>query len=1011
MNQEDFDTPSYNWYMWECRYRGYYHYPYRVPLEIPFHRFQHTIDNNEIIDDGYVPSFFEKLWKRKEVKTLVEEDEEEYKHSPELTKKPEIHVIELSFSQGNNTDARLWVELLEMLSLVSNPLSFEIIGTGSDIKVQVCCYVKDYPRVSSHIKAFLPSVILSVGEQYPHIFDNGRGDIAIADLGLEYESMLPINTLETRNDDPLRSIIAFMDSLNSEEVGIFQILFQGIKSPLGREMMVAVSDGAGGSFFNDDNEMLQGAQEKVSSPLFSCVMRIATQGRNKSTSKNLCKQLLGSLEHISDSGMNNLIALSNLGYSYKDHVMNIFRRQSNRPGMTLNSRELALFLHYPSSSIVSPKLDIHGQASKQAPYFVQNQKYALGSNTHQHRAVPVSLSDEQRLSHTHIIGVTGAGKSTLLARLFLEDVEHGNGCVMIDPHGDIIDDILLRIPKERAKDVIILDPSDTDFPIGFNVLHAESEAERIVLSSDLVATFKRYATSWGDRMTSVLSNAIDTFLDSERGGTLIELKRFLLEKTFRTTFLKSVSDPQLLYYWKHDFVLVPRASLTPLLIRLDTFLRPKIVRMMMAQREGLDISKVVRDGKILLVKLSQGLIGEENARLLGTLIVTKLGQVALGRQALAKEERKPFYIHMDEFHHLITPTIADMVSGVRKYGVGLTLAHQDLTQLGDDKRLLRSVVSNPNIRMCFRLSYEEAKVMELGFTSFSKEDLVSLERGQVIMRVGGAQHDFNLKTEALEDAPDHGNDIRSEIIKNSRENYARKREDVEELLRTLLPTSSQEKEKEKINYVENIQGKKEETEDARHLSVERPPIVLENDFKKEVKELKEEAKEKNIIREHEHLKASLSKLAQDRGFRVVLEEATESGGRVDIGIHADDVSLACEISCTNTPEYEMKNIHKCLEAKYSAVFMVSKGDEHLKKIEALALKSLSKKEFKNVFFFHPDDFLDQLQDFIPKPKSTEKIIKGYRVKVNYSEMSAEEQEKAKKTIAKTVLDSMKKKKK
>jgi hypothetical protein len=144
-------------------------------------------------------------------------------------------------------------------------------------------------------------------------------------------------------------------------------------------MMVAVSDGAGGSFFNDDNEMLQGAQEKVSSPLFSCVMRIATQGRNKSTSKNLCKQLLGSLEHISDSGMNNLIALSNLGYSYKDHVMNIFRRQSNRPGMTLNSRELALFLHYPSSSIVSPKLDIHGQASKQAPYFVQNQKYALGS--------------------------------------------------------------------------------------------------------------------------------------------------------------------------------------------------------------------------------------------------------------------------------------------------------------------------------------------------------------------------------------------------------------------------------------------------------------------------------------------------------------------------------------------------------------------------------------------------------------------------------------------------------
>src|SRR5262249_47618816 len=194
-----------------------------------------------------------------------------------------------------------------------------------------------------------------------------------------------------------------------------------------------------------------------------------------------------------------------------------------------------------------------------------------------------------------------------------------------------------------------------------------------------VSAFRRFSTSWGDQMTSVLANAVLAFLESDQGGNLADLRRFLIERDFRKSFLETVRDPEVLYYWQKEFPLISQKPQGPLLNRLNTFLRPKLIRYMVAQKENkLDFRTIMDEGKIFLAKLAQGAIGVENAYLLGTLIVSKLNQLVLSRQEQKESERRNFYLYVDEFQNFITPSMASILSGARKYHLGLILAHQDL---------------------------------------------------------------------------------------------------------------------------------------------------------------------------------------------------------------------------------------------------------------------------------------------------------------------------------------------
>ncbi|MFT5890394.1 MAG: hypothetical protein ACI9Y7_000484 [Dokdonia sp.] len=1007
MSLSALEKATLNFYEWDYLGRGYYSYNEQVDLEPNYVPFRHTtISHEKYIDDGRVPSLLDDfigLFSKKEVKEEVVEDTPVFKAN--RSSYTELNAgFSLSFRKGEEISSLISGEFLNMLSFSEAPISFEIIGTYDSITIQIACSQSDKLRIESHLKAYFPLVIIKdiVVEELPF---NTNHVIGICDFGISDELARPITIPTSFAIDPLTSIIATMDHLGFDDIIVMQVIFKGVTAPWARDIPYAVSDGMGGSFFPDSPEMVKCATTKISAPLFSTVIRIATQGKPQEKSAYLATQITKSITTISTSEFNKLIPLSNKGYDYQDHLYNLYHRTSNRLGMILNSNELVSFIHYPNKTVHSQKLGLPGGKTKSLPKELFNQKYTLGINEHNGVESAVTLDDEARLRHTHIIGATGVGKSTLIANMMFEDISAGNGCALFDPHGDIVEDIIKRIPIERQGDVVLIDPSDTEFPIGFNLLQAHTEAEKIVLSSDLVTAFKRHATAWGDNMTAVLSNAINTFLESKKGGTLIELKRFLLEDRFREEFLMSVEDQSILYYWHHEYPMMKK-GITPLLTRIDTFLRPKIIRYMLAQKDGVDFKACIEGKKIILIKLSQGLIGEENSYLLGSLFLAKINQVAQGRQLLAKNKRHPFYLYLDEFHNFITPSITSILSGARKYGLGLILAHQELAQI-EETKVLNSVISNPHTRICFRLGDSDAKKFESGFSYFEHDDLQSLGIGEAIVRIGSSQHDFNMTTYDLasigeEEAEENTNTI----VAHVREHYATPLEEVQKILNAQLPRGkSIKKETEDIEKPIITTDNKEIVPEVELPKIPASPLEQQKEqYLKDTQELEE-------VRKHRALQNYVKALGQKRGYKTVIEEKTATGGRVDIGLTRDDFRIAVEISVTNTLDYEVKNIQKCIDDGYNHVYMVSESMIHLKNISTRAKATIEKTLLKKVKYLTPLQLPEHLDNFTQEKPQNVKRVRGYRVKSNHIDITSSSAEEKNDTLQKIILSNRTSKKK
>lgn len=930
-----------NFYDWELKGRGYQLFPYQVHLEPTYRDFYHSFSNTEYVDDGKVPTIFQKIFTKK---SEIAEEVFEEKPPKAFEYSPFLNIYNLNFSLKQKIDSSLMLEFLNMLSETYSPVSFEIIGKEGSIDMQIVSSTDDSRRILHLLEAYFPSAAIKTESSNRFPF-NSKNTVLIVDFGYDEEFIRPIKY----SSDALTSIMTVFEGLSDGETGMLQVIFQGVNNPWADSILRSVIIGSN-SFFPDSPEMLTCSKTKVSSPLFAVVFRLAVQSYDPQEAERVANELILNIITSSKSGFNSLVPLSNQDYQYESHLTNLKLRGTNRFGMIMNSQEMASFVNFSISS----KYHTNTSKTKTVPKELTNNEYFLGVNTHLGVKKDVTLTDEHRLKHCHIIGATGTGKSTLITNLFLEDIKNGNGCAIFDPHGDTIDEIIPRIPKDRLKDVILLDPSDSEYSFGFNLLSAKTEVERIVLSSDLVDAFIRHSTSWGDQMTSVLSNAINAFLYSNKGGTLADLKRFLLESSFRKEFLKSVDDSSINYYWENEYILLKKASISPLLTRLDTFLRPRMIRNILSQKNGLDFNEVVNGQKILLVKLSQGLIGEENSYLLGTLILSKIYQVAQARQNISKSDRHPFYIYLDEFHNFISPSIVSILSGSRKYGVGLVLAHQELSQI-KDANIYNSILSNANIRICFRLGDADAKKLESGFSYFDNNDLQNLDIGEAIIRVGKNTNDFSLNTLPISDSTHEGNT--QLVIENSRKNYYRKNSDIEVEAESKIhaPVSlPNDQEKIKIEKKQNVEIKG--------------------------KAYIESFKEQEEIREHKYIQTFVKKIAEQRGFKASIEEEV-AGGRIDVVLIRDDIKIACEVAVSNSIEYEVKNINKCLDAGYSRVWIISRDEKHLKKIKEGVDKEL--RENENIQFIPFNQISELFNSNGSVDRKNQDRIRGYRVKVQY----------------------------
>lgn len=995
------EQATINFYQWEARGRGYLHFDKPVEIEPPYIPFiPVTTGGKKDVDDGRVPSFFNR------VTNLFNSPKDEVEDVPDIQphytySKSNLVALRIYIPHDMDVSMHRMHELLNLINFSQYPLSFELIAEGGAIHVQVVTHPSDSSRVRSHFNAFFPSLGIKEGD-FLDIGFNYNNSVAIADFGLDEEYMLSIAHRDTLTAlDPLTSIIATLDTIGNEDKAIIQILFKGVTAPWARDIVRASSDGQGGSFFEEYPEFISEAKEKISCPLFSVVMRIGAQGHSEEHSRYIAQELSRSITSISRSEHNQLIPLSNEGYSYEDHLHNIRHRMSNRLGFILNTKELAHFVHLPHKTVVSRKL--RGSHKKTKQYeSVSQEGICIGNNIHTGRITPVFLNTETRLSHTHIIGATGTGKSTLIVHMACNDIEDGRGCAVFDPHGDMVNDILNRIPEHRKNDVVLVDPSDIEYPIGFNLLEAHTETEKIVLSSDLVSAFKSHATAWGDNMTSVLHNAINTMLESSQGGTLIDLKRFLIEETFRKKYLATVNDPQLQYYWQREYPMLKK-GISPLLTRIDTFLRPKTIRYMFAQRGGVDVQKCVQDNKIVLLKLSQGLIGEHNSYLLGSLFLSKFNQAALARQSQDQTGRTPYFLYIDEFQNFITPSIQNMLSGTRKYGMGLILAHQELGQLSDNS-LLNTIISNPYIRICFRLGDSDARRLASGFSGFQEDDFLSLERGEALVRTGSQRDDFNLNTNPLLEV---SQSFTQQIISHVRSTYAQPRAEVEKLLSVMFSHTSHS----------NKTSQSQISPDENQL----PDIVPEqSSYEKDVNEVSSsslEVQKKTYLsrleiqeqeQTHRAIQSYILTVGQQRGFVVHLEVETATGGRIDATLQQDNIRIAVEVSVTNTIDYEIQNISKCFKEEYPEVYVISENNTHLTNIQQRAKERLSNEDFKRVTFGTPAQFMSYLNTFENQVETNTKRVRGYRVKSSYREINEADGLSRKEKIQDIILKSTKK---
>jgi excisionase family DNA binding protein len=681
--------------------------------------------------------------------------------------------------------------------------------------------------------------------------------------------------------------------------------------------------------------------------------------------------------------------------------------------MLLNCDELVSLVHPPSDSVRSQKLIRELKKTKALPSIAFGNNMVLGENLHQGNRTDVTLSNEQRLRHMYVIGATGTGKTTLLLNMIIQDINSGVGLAVFDPHGDLIDRICGHIPEERLKDVVLLYPSDLEHPVGLNILSSHSEIEKNVLSSDLVAVFRRFTSSWGDQMTSVLGNAILAFIESEKGGTLLDLRRFLVEAEFRRSFLETVNDHDVRYFWQKEFPLLRGNPQASILTRLNTFLRPKLIRNMVAQKEGINFQDILENKKIFLVKLSQGLIGEENAYILGSFIVSKIHQVTMARQALKQEERKNFYLYLDEFQNFITPSMASILSGARKYNLGLVLAHQDLRQLwNQDTEVANSAISNPFIRVCFRMGDFDAKKLEDGFSSFDATDLQNLGIGEAICRIERNEYDFNLKTLLVPEIPSEiAEKKQTEIISLSRKKYGLKKDEVEKIIEDrLAPTLStkqlqtpsektpQEKPIKRVDLPDMKELSNEEIVFIEFIS-QNPSMFITQIYKTlqlsgyKGDKIKERLIEQGMIIQEETRAGKKGRLAKvltltDKGslmlkkspmagkggfshkqLQMMFKEQAELYGwkakieeripgsieSVDVGLKKDDVRVAIEVSATTRAEQEVQNIRKCLEAGYDYIICVSNDENKLASIKKESRKSFNAKERERIKYYPPSN--------------------------------------------------------
>lgn len=702
--------------------------------------------------------------------------------------------------------------------------------------------IRFYVWVPKHLKDFVEGQIYA---QYPGIhikeqdtdYSKSIGEDVVAtgmEISLTKSEFLPIKTFDTFEVDPLAGITAVLAKL--EEPGE-QMWVQVLARPIdddwrddGLAYMEEIKTGKGegfgklvakalleipihliNNFFTslvaptpppekkkeeksedklDSNKktLISAVQEKCDKLGYRVKLRVVYLGKDQAIARNRLQAIAGAFKQFNSTNLNGFTP----GKIAKDDIVQKFQaRLFNDEGFILNIRELASLYHLPHTNVETPNMAWITEKTAEPPTNLPTDSlesetvslFGLTNFRGTHHKFGIKREDRGR--HLYIVGQTGTGKSFLLQLLALSDLYHKQGIAIIDPHGDFAADIMRYVPEDRIGDVIYFNPADREFPIAFNPLEVTDPVFKNNISSELVGVLKRMFESWGPRLEHILRFTTLALLDYPN-STMLDITRMLTDKEFRKQVVKMIQDPVVKNFWVNEFASwndkFANEAVAPVLNKVGAFTANPLIRNVIGQpQSAFNLRNIMDEGKILIVNLSQGLVGEDNASVLGALMVTKIQLAAMSRANVDKGHRRPFYLYVDEFQNFATDTFAVILSEARKYGLYLTVANQYIAQMPETVR--EAVFGNVGSMISFRISAADASYLAKYFEpAFEQGDIVKLHNRSVVINMsidGDKAVPFSATTLKMPEPPA---DPSTQIIELSRQRYSTPKEEVEQAI-------------------------------------------------------------------------------------------------------------------------------------------------------------------------------------------------------------------------------------
>lgn len=713
---------------------------------------------------------------------------------------------------------------------VQEHLSFEIVSVNGAIRFYVWTPKILQSFIEGQIYSQYPTV--QIYEAKENYIESARLEPVVysAEIDLTDNEALPIKTFDGFEVDPLAGItgtLAKLDGTNSQMW--MQVLVRPIADDWHKETdkwIKNVKDGKKPFEFNlkwflqifealwkapeagesaakkelseRDKTRVAKAEEKATKLGYRVKIRLVYLGDDETSARLQIQAITGTFKQFNSTNLNGFkMVNATFDRSGLDRFEN---REFFDGGFVLNIQELASIWHLPHTNVETPNIVWASSKTAEPPAKLP---ILNGDRAHDENISAFGLTNfrginhqfgmlrRDRSRHLYIIGQTGTGKSGALELLTLSDIYHNEGYAIIDPHGDFAMNNMRFIPENRLKDVIYFNPADTEFPLGFNPLEVYDPAKKSNISSEVIGVLKRmFGDSWGPRLEYILRYSILALLDRP-DPTMLDITRILTDGEFRKDTLTYCKDPSVLQFWKQEFgqwsEKQVNEAIAPVLNKVGAFTANPIIRNIIGQpKSTFDIRKIMDEGKILVVNLSKGLIGEDNASILGSFLVTKIQLAAMSRSDIERiEDRRPFHLYVDEFQNFATDSFAVILSEIRKYGLTLTVANQYVSQMTDSVK--DAVFGNVGSMISFRVSVEDAPILAKQFEpQFDASDLMGLNNRHFVMSMiinGEKSTPFSATTLTL---PKPFNDLSEKIIENTRRNYGTPRAEIEQRIRDIL---------------------------------------------------------------------------------------------------------------------------------------------------------------------------------------------------------------------------------